>query len=317
MKTVIESKEIAERSYSVTRLINAPVKLVFEVWTKPEHIKHWWGPRGFTNTISKMDVKPNGEWIFVMHGPDGTNYDNKNIFIEIIKNEKIVIRHAGPPDFKLIATFKEQGGKTLLNITSLFESAEQLKYVVENYKADIGLRQNVDKLEEYLGKTSADSQLTITREFNAPREMVYKAWTDPKQFAQWWGPKGDGINIRTFELKPEGTCLYSMKMPDGNEMWGKFVYKELVTPERIVFINSFTDKDGNVVPAPFFKVWPLQIMNVLTLTEHEGKTILILRGGPIGATAEEYAAFDEMKSGMQGGFKGTFDQLEEFLQKKN
>ena len=309
----METKEIAKRSYSVTRLINAPRKLVFEVWTKPEHIKHWYGPRGFTNTISKMDFENGGEWVFVMHGPDGTNYDNRNIFLEIVKNEKIVIRHCGPPDFELHATFKEQGGKTLLTVTSLFESAEQLKYVVENFKADTGLRQNIDKLEEYLGKTSSDSQLLITREFNAPRELVFKAWTDPKHLAKWWGPKGMGINVAKFDLKPEGEFLYSMSMGEGKEMWGKFVYKEITPPEKLVFISSFSDKDGNITPAPFFKVWPLQVLNVLTLTEHEGKTSLTLRGGPINATAEEYTAFDELREGMQGGFKGTFDQLDEFL----
>src|SRR6185312_5638817 len=199
METKEKATSITNRQLSVTRLLNAPVNMVFEVWTKPEHIKNWWGPRGFTNTISKMDFKNNGEWVFVMHGPDGTDYDNKNIFVEIVKNEKIKLRHCGPPDFEMEATFKAQGNKTQLTVTSTFESAEQLKKVIEAVKADVGLRQNIDKLEEYLVNGELDSQLVISREFNAPRELVFKVWTDPKHFAKWWGPKGANINITRFD----------------------------------------------------------------------------------------------------------------------
>ena len=247
-----------------------------------------------------------------MHGPDGTDYQNKNIFKEIVKGEKIVIRHCGPPDFELVATFKEQGGKTLLTVTSVFESAEHLKYVVENFKADKGLSQNVDKLEEYLGKTSADTQHVFTREFNAPRELVFKAWTEREHFVKWWGPQGAEITIAKFDFVPNGECLYSMKTP-GGDLWGKFIYREISAPSRVVFINAFSDKDGGITRNPWMPVWPLQILNVLTLTEHEGKTLLTLRGGPIDATEEEYKAFEGMRESMQGGFKGTFDQLEQYL----
>ena len=74
----------ADREISISRLLNAPIDLVWEVWTDPEHIKNWWGPNGFTNTISTMDVKPEGEWDLTMHGPDGTDYKNKSIFKEIV-----------------------------------------------------------------------------------------------------------------------------------------------------------------------------------------------------------------------------------------
>jgi uncharacterized protein YndB with AHSA1/START domain len=86
-----------DRWLLISRKINAPVELVWEVWTKPEHIANWWGPDGFTNTISKMEVRPGGNWNLVMHGPDGTDYENESIFREIVPLKKIVYEHVSYP----------------------------------------------------------------------------------------------------------------------------------------------------------------------------------------------------------------------------
>ena len=85
-----EKSSTADREIRISRVLNAPIELVWEVWTDPDHIKNWWGPNGFTNTISKMDMRENGEWNLVMHGPDGTDYKNKSVFNKIVKHEKIV-----------------------------------------------------------------------------------------------------------------------------------------------------------------------------------------------------------------------------------
>src|SRR6478609_3510671 len=140
----------ADREITVSRLLKAPIELVWEVWTSPEHIKNWWGPDGFTNTISKMDIKSGGEWDLVMHGPDGTDYKNKSVFKEVVKHKKLVYEHVSSPKFIATVEFEAQGGKTLLNWQMLFESREQLIQVVKTFKADEGLRQNVDKLSQYL-----------------------------------------------------------------------------------------------------------------------------------------------------------------------
>jgi uncharacterized protein YndB with AHSA1/START domain len=142
----------ADREIRLTRILNAPVELVWEVWTDPEHIKNWWGPNGFTNTITEMDVQPEGEWDLVMHGPDGTDYKNKSVFIEVIKHKKIVYEHISTPKFITTIEFEAQGKKTLLNWHMLFESKEQFIQVVKTFKADEGLKQNVDKLEVYLNQ---------------------------------------------------------------------------------------------------------------------------------------------------------------------
>lgn len=149
----------SKRELSISRLLNAPRELVWEVWTNPEHIQHWWGPTGFTNSISKMEVKPGGEWEFIMHGPDGIDYKNKHVYKEIIKPEKIVLEHVTGPKFTMTVTFEEQGDKTLVKIHSLFESAEQLQEVIKVFKADEGMKQNVDRLEAYIR-----SQVTIREE---------------------------------------------------------------------------------------------------------------------------------------------------------
>ena len=139
-----------DRELFLSRTLNAPVELVWEMWTKPEHIANWWGPNGFTTTISTMDMQPEGEWNLVMHGPDGTDYKNKSIFKEITLHKKIVCKHTSYPQFVSTITFEEQGDRTHLTWHMLFESHEQFIQVVKTFKADVGLRQNVEKLEAYL-----------------------------------------------------------------------------------------------------------------------------------------------------------------------
>jgi uncharacterized protein YndB with AHSA1/START domain len=158
-------------------------------------------------------------------------------------------------------------------------------------------------------------ELVITRVFDAPRELVFKAWTDPECLAQWWGPKGFSLEVTGLDLRPGGIFLGSQRSPEGHVMWGKFVYQEITPPEKLVFIQSFSDEEGNTVRAPFSETWPLEIINYLTLSENNGQTTLTLRGGPINATGEEIKAFEGMRPMVQQGFGGTFDQLEDFLTK--
>lgn len=140
----------ADREIRMSRLLNAEVELVWEVWTDPEHIKNWWGPNGFSNTISKMDITPGGEWNLILHGPDGTDFKNKNIFKEIIIHKKLVYEHVSNPKFTATIEFEAQGEKTLLNWHMLFESKKQFDEVVRTFKADEGLKQNIEKLDAYL-----------------------------------------------------------------------------------------------------------------------------------------------------------------------
>lgn len=159
----------------------------------------------------------------------------------------------------------------------------------------------------------SEAALVLSREFDAPRELVYKVWTDPEHFGKWWGPKGFSLDVARMDVQPGGMFLGSQRSPEGHVMWGKFVYQEVSPPEKLVFIQSFSDEEGNTVRAPFDPNWPLAIINILTLTEENGKTLLTLEGGPYQATEEERAAFDRMSPMVKQGFGGTFDQLAEYL----
>jgi uncharacterized protein YndB with AHSA1/START domain len=139
-----------DRELIISRTLNAPVELVWEAWTKPEHIANWWGPNDFTTTISTMNMVPGGEWNLVMHGPDGTDYINKSIFKEIIPFKKIVYEHISYPWILATIDFEEQGEQTLINWHMLFNSPEEFIEVVKVYKADVGLKQNIEKLMVYL-----------------------------------------------------------------------------------------------------------------------------------------------------------------------
>ena len=143
----MESTE--QRELLITRTLNAPIELVWEVWTKPEHISQWWGPNGFTNTITTMDMVPGGQWNLTMHGPDGTDYVNKSTFTEVVEFKRISYEHFNP---HIIATidFEAQGEQTLLTWRMLFDTAEILQAVVKAHNAAEGLKQNVEKLSVYL-----------------------------------------------------------------------------------------------------------------------------------------------------------------------
>jgi uncharacterized protein YndB with AHSA1/START domain len=142
----------SDRELRISRILNAPIELVWEVWTDPDHLKQWWGPNGFTNTISKMDVRENGEWNLVMHGPDGKDYVNKSVFKEIVPYKKIVYDHVSGPRFLATIEFQAEGDKTRINWHMLFETKEQFVQTVKTFKADEGLKQNLEKLEQYLTK---------------------------------------------------------------------------------------------------------------------------------------------------------------------
>lgn len=138
-----------DRELVITRTLNAPTELVWEAFTSPEHVANWWGPDGFTNTIYTMDVKPGGLWELVMHGPDGTDYKNKSVYKEIVPLKKIVFDHFNP-DFTTTIQFEDLGEQTHIRWHMLFNTAEEFIQVVRTFKADEGLKQNIERLNAYL-----------------------------------------------------------------------------------------------------------------------------------------------------------------------
>ena len=141
----------ANRELKLSRILNAPIELVWEVFITPEHLKEWWGPTGFTTTIRKMDVVEGAEWLLTMHGPDGTDYPNRSVFTEIVENKRIQYRHY-EPNFTNTIDFEQQGDKTLILWHMLFDSVAEFELVVKTYGADEGLKQNIEKLIHYLSQ---------------------------------------------------------------------------------------------------------------------------------------------------------------------
>jgi uncharacterized protein YndB with AHSA1/START domain len=160
------------------------------------------------------------------------------------------------------------------------------------------------------------TEFVITRVFDAPRDLVWKAWTEPEHLAEWWGPKGCTVRVVKLDVRPGGTFHYAMQFKPGHDMWGRFVYREIAAPSRLVYVSSFSDEKGGITRAPFSQLndtWPLEVLNTLTLSERGGKTTITLRGAPINATEEERKMFASMFASMQQGFGGTFDKLAEYL----
>ncbi len=161
----------------------------------------------------------------------------------------------------------------------------------------------------YKGKTrvTADHEkreVLVERTFDAPRELVWKAWTEPERLAQWWGPRNWITTIKEFNLKPGGALFYVISGPDGMESWSRSVYQEIVPPERLVYRDNFADKEGNTVPG-------MPQMTVTTeFTEYDGKTTVVSRS--IFETDKDFKTILAM--GVEEGIGETWDRLGEFLE---
>jgi uncharacterized protein YndB with AHSA1/START domain len=160
---------------------------------------------------------------------------------------------------------------------------------------------------------SSECEFAITGVLDAPRELVFQAWTKPDRLASWWGPKGFTMLSCTLDLRPGGVFHYRMRSPDGRDMWGKWVFREVVAPERLVFVVAFSDERGGVSRHPLAPDWPPEVLSTLTLTEHEGRTTLNMRGVPFNATESERKAFEAGHESMRKGWTGTLDQLATYL----
>lgn len=162
-------------------------------------------------------------------------------------------------------------------------------------------------------KTASNSAFVITRVFKTPRDRVWKAWSEADQLKQWWGPKGCSIEIPLFEFRPGGFFHYAMKFTDAPTMWGRFNYREIAAPERIVWLNSFSNEKCGITRAPFSEFCPLEIQNFVTFAERNGTTTVSLCAEPFGEIAEERKYFEELRPSLTQGYGGTFEQLADLL----
>jgi uncharacterized protein YndB with AHSA1/START domain len=153
-----------------------------------------------------------------------------------------------------------------------------------------------------------------SRVFDAPRERVWKAWTDAAELKKWWGPSGFKVHTAKVDLRPDGMFLYGMSAPDGTETWGRFVYREIAAPKKLVCIVSFSDAQGGVTRHPWSPGWPLHILSTVEFEEQgRGKTRVTITWLPHEASDAERRTFDEGRESMKQGWGGTLDQLANHL----
>ena len=156
----------------------------------------------------------------------------------------------------------------------------------------------------------------ISRVFDAPRDRVWKAWTEVEHVRQWWGPKGFAVTHCKLDLRPGGIGHYCLRAPDGSDLWGRFVYREIVKPSRLVWINSFSDKDGGLSTHPMNPSWPREMLTTVSFKGLGGKTEVTVEWIPVdGSTELELKTFDQGRDSMKGGWTGTLEQFAAFIAK--
>lgn len=313
------SEKSKNNEISITRIYDAPVKLVWDAWTDPKKVAKWWGPRGFTLTTHSKDLRVGGHWAYTMHGPDGTNYENKTIYHEVVEFSRLVYDHGGnddrPPLFRVTAVFTDLKGKTKLEMTMAFATGEVAKEMKKFIKA-AGGESTWDRLAEFLGKEIENKEkFVINRSFEAPIEKMFEMWTNPKHFSQWLAPTGFKMIFLEANIKTGGQTRYSMSNDSGMIMYGRAQYIKVERPNYLQYTQQFCDKDGNVSRHPAAPTWPETMITTVTLHEEGSmQTRVTIEWEVYGkATKEELETFIAGRSGMTQGWGGSFDKLEEYL----
>jgi uncharacterized protein YndB with AHSA1/START domain len=157
----------------------------------------------------------------------------------------------------------------------------------------------------------------FSRTFDASREEVWNALTQPEHLKHWWGTPGSSIEIARHELKPGGMFHYRMKFPDGRAMWARFIFREITAPERLVWLNGFSDEHGGLTRNPWVATFPLETLNTVTLAEQDGKTQFTITVVPFNANDEEARVFSGGINGMKMGFGASFKVLADYLAQRS
>lgn len=288
--------EPADRVIVQERYFDAPRELVWKAWSDPKHLDKWWGPNGFVNETFSMEFRAGGSWRYVMHGPDGKDWQNLIHYDEIVPNERIVYRHGeteaeGPHCFHVTVTFEDAGARTKVTMRSLFPTADACA-AVKKFGAVEGGQQTLARLAGHLpalAQGSAETSMVLTRLFNAPPKVVFDAWTRPELLARWWGPKDFTLPECEVDFRVGGAYRMVMRGPDGIDYPFHGRYLEIVADERIVF-NAIIEGPPRV-----------EVMTNVTFVEENGKTRLTV----VQSTPSERA----IAEGQTAGWSASMEKL--------
>lgn len=314
MSTNNKTQTGADCEIVIFRLINAPIARVWRAWADPKEIVKWWGPYGFQTDTDRREFKAGGMWKHTMIGPDGARYPNAARYEEIVEGERIVYANGGGREgdnkgvhFRAVVTFVAKGDKTELTMRSVFDTPAERDFVVREFGAIEGGKQTLTRLASLL-----EGAFVISRLVDAPREKVWKCWTEPKRLADWFGPKGFETVTANLDFRPGGVYHYCMR-GNGMEMWGKWTFKEIEAPARLLFIDAFSDKDGGLGRHPMAPTWPAQMMTTVLLSDFGPKTLITILWSPYEANEAERQTFAEGMASMHQGWSGTFERLDAYL----
>ncbi len=306
----------------ITRIFDAPRELVWQAWTEPEPVKRWWGPRNFTSPVVKIDLRVGGKYLNCMRSPEGKDYWSTGTYKEIVPAERLVVTDSFSDEKGNIvpASYYGMSGDFPLEtaVAVTFETFDgrqtrlTLRYPgipTENLAdAESGWQQSFDKLADYLSERLVISappgqlDLRITRVFNAPRTLVFKAFVDPELYVQWLGPRRIKMVLEKFEPRSGGSWRYSHVDENGNKYGFHGVYHEVLEPSRLIdtFEYEGLPESGHVsLETARFEELPggktrLAILDVFqTVADRDGM----------------------LQSGMEEGLSEGFERLDELLEK--
>ncbi len=304
---------------SITRVYDAPVKIVWEAWTDPDQVAQWWGPRGFTLTTHHKELRPGGTWHYTMHGPDGTDYPNKTLYHVVERHQKLVYDHGAyddrPPLFRVTVFFSESDGKTMMEMTMTLPTAEEAEAARKFIKA-AGGNATWDRLAEFLDeKENGQHSFVINRSFSAPIDQVFEMWTQPDHLSQWLPPVGFEMDILRADVREGGDCFFRMSNRADVTFYGKFEYREITKSNRIVYVQRFCDETEQAARHPGLPVFPeAMLVTVLLAAEDDLNTRVTVTSTPTEtSSAEEINAFLQTRPSMTQGWTGSLDKLEAII----
>lgn len=233
------------REINIRRVFRAPRAAVYAAWTDPRQVPQWWGPDGFTATVHEMDVRPGGTWRMTMHGPGGRDHYNRIVF-EVVEAPARLVYHfepepgAEPVECTFTVTFAERGAETLVHLKMTFRDAQARADNARAYHSVEGGVQHLARLGKQVGEPEAAPRprLDFTREFAAPLETVFAAWSEAEVMRQWWGPRNFTCPVCECDATPGGAVMIHMRAPDGNVHLMSATVAEIEPPRRMVWVTE-------------------------------------------------------------------------------
>jgi uncharacterized protein YndB with AHSA1/START domain len=311
--------ERGEEMVVLTRVFDAPRELVFAAWIEPKHFVNWWGPRGCRVPVCELDPRPGGLIHYVMRAPE-FDHRVRGTFDQVTRPTRLVLSQwfvdergnreipIGFDGWRIDATFltvveffDEPGDKTRVTVKQsvTFPSGGPARESFARVRggAREGWSSSLDRLADLVDDTS-DREIRVKRVFDAPRELVWKAWTEPEGISQWWGPKGFRTTTEVMDVRPGGEWRHVMHGPDGRDYPNLIVYEEVIAPERLLYRH------------PAFGGETADFRAIITFEAQGARTEVTLR--MIFANAADLRHVDK-KYGAIDGASQTLQRLDEHL----